>query len=72
MFFHIVSISVRSKLITLQNFEIFRNEHSSEISAPDLEGWARAHAPNILQVFEECLEALRFNFLCCYDKKQQI
>ena len=52
--------------------EIARNEHTIEISEQYLEGVSRAHAPNILHVFQECFEALRFHFLCCYDQKQQI
>ncbi len=49
-----------------------RNSNKSEISDQNFDRLARIQRSDILDAFQDYLEVLRFHFLCCYDKKQQI
>ena len=58
MLFHILSVSVRQKLIALGKFEILGiwlenelNEHFAEISEQNFDGLARTQVSNILEAF---------------------
>ena len=55
MLFHILSVSVRQKLIALGKFEILENEleneHFAEISEQNFDGLARTQVSNILEAF---------------------
>ena len=49
-----------------------KNSNKSEISGQNFDRLARIQRSDILDAFQDYLEVLRFHFLCCCDKKQQI